>query len=99
MLEVRSQAGRAAAEGGAVTSDQAMNCYVCNRLHITGGRCSQHGETVRYHYVLRNGMLFESGAGRWLRILSLCLDDPEQGPVVTLPIFSVGKASPRHTTA
>lgn len=40
-------------------------------------------------YHLRGGKLFESRRGSWKRILSFCLDDPDQGPVVTLPIVPV----------
>lgn len=42
------------------------------------------GPHETYH-VLR-GKLFYSYRGSWQRVLSFCLDDPEQGPVVALPI-------------
>lgn len=42
------------------------------------------GSYEAYH-VLR-GRLFYSYRGSWQRILSFCLDDPEQGSVVVLPI-------------
>ncbi len=39
----------------------------------------------REHY-MRGGMLFAHCRGAEMRILSFCIDDPEQGPVVMLPI-------------
>jgi hypothetical protein len=31
------------------------------------------------------GRVYDSRGGGWRRILSWCIDDPEQGPVITLP--------------
>ncbi len=39
------------------------------------------------YYYLRGGKLFENRRGVESRILSFCLDDPRQGPVVMLPIL------------
>jgi hypothetical protein len=42
----------------------------------------------RFHcYSLVRSKLFESRRGSWTRILSFCIDDPDQGPVVVLPIM------------
>jgi len=44
----------------------------------------------RDEYKLIRGKLFQdTRAGARLHILSFCLDDPHQGPVITLPIVSV----------
>ena len=44
-------------------------------------------------YYLRGGHLFELDEyGTERRILSFCLSDPDQGPVVRLPIVGVGDA-------
>ena len=45
------------------------------------GRTGQHQT-----YQVLGGGLFASYRGYWRHILSFCLDDPEQGPVVMLPI-------------
>lgn len=45
----------------------------------------------KFGYKVIKGRLYEdTRAGSRLHILSFCLDDPQQGPVVTLPIISVG---------
>lgn len=36
------------------------------------------------------GGVYCAHRGGWARIVDFCLDDPEQGPVVALPIFRVG---------
>jgi len=41
-------------------------------------------------YRLLSGHLYYDRAGNRSRILSFCLDDPEQGPVVIVPIFPIG---------
>lgn len=44
-----------------------------------------------FGYKLIGGHLYEdTRAGSRLHILSFCLDDPQQGPVVILPIIGVG---------
>ena len=43
----------------------------------------------RARYYLRGGMLFRSRMGTEDRILSFCIDHPEQGPVVALAMVSV----------
>lgn len=49
-------------------------------------------------YYMRKGMLFCMDRGSERRILSFCIDDPDQGPVVWLPIIPVrGTAYELHT--
>lgn len=38
----------------------------------------------------RRGLVLEDYKGARVVILDFCLDHPDQGPVVTLPIFPVG---------
>ncbi len=40
-------------------------------------------------YRLIRGRLYRDACGSRVQILSFCLDDPDQGPVVELPIFMV----------
>ena len=45
---------------------------------------------LRDEYKLIRGKLFhDTRSGARLHILSFCLDHPQQGPVVTLPIIAV----------
>ena len=41
---------------------------------------------MRPEHYMRGGKLFAYCRGSEMRILSFCLDDPEQGPVVELPL-------------
>lgn len=43
----------------------------------------------RAYRLVRGRLYFDHSGGR-TRVLSFCLDDPAQGPVVELPIFAVG---------
>lgn len=48
----------------------------------------------RWHiYRLISGRLYLDGPGLRTRIVSFCLDHPEQGPVIELPIFRLTEAS------
>ncbi len=44
-------------------------------------------------YSLIGTKLFRSRRGSWTHILDFCLDDPEQGPVVVLPIMHLRGAT------
>ena len=43
------------------------------------------------YWIGRVGALYCDTPGKHVRILTLCLNDPEQGPVVLLPIVRVGE--------
>lgn len=46
--------------------------------------------TEGIYRLIKGRLCFDRAAGR-TRILSFCLDDPEQGPVVVIPIFPVSE--------
>lgn len=43
-------------------------------------------------YKMLGGCLYlDSPGGQRSRVLSFCLDDPDQGPVVAVPIFNISR--------
>ncbi len=46
-------------------------------------------EFSRERYHIRGSKLFRTRMGIEMRILSFCIDHPEQGPVVMLPMVAV----------
>lgn len=46
-------------------------------------------DTDGHYRLIRGALYYDTRAGSRLRVTSFCVDDPEQGPIVTLPIVQL----------